>query len=64
MARRDLTNGEIEELKRLVLKLPDSQAGSNVPRIRDLIGRLTGEIHELRDRESQTRFLHSLEGEY
>lgn len=64
MGRRSLTNAEIHELERLVLKLPDSSVGSNVPRIRDLVARLTGEIHELRDRESHTNFLHSLESEY
>lgn len=64
MGRRDLSNAEIEELKRLVMKLPDASLGSNVPRIRDLVGRLTGEIEELRDRESHARFLHQLEGEY
>ena len=56
MARTDLTEDEIRELTRW--------ATQQEPRKAQLVQRLAGEVRQLRERESQTRFLHQLEGEY
>jgi nitrous oxidase accessory protein NosD len=69
MARRDLSESEIRELKRIVA---DMGAGNytavNMPRAAvrasDLIERLAGEVLALRERESWSRQLHEIEGEF
>jgi hypothetical protein len=57
MARRDLSELEIAELRLYARKLPDQM-------VKDRIERLCGEVLELRNREAHARQMHDLEGEY
>ena len=57
MARRDLTELEIVELRLAARKMADQV-------VKDRIERLCGEVLELRNREAISRQLHDLEGEY
>ena len=69
MSRRDLSESEISELKRVVREIgAGAYTAVNMPRAAkrasDLIERLAGEVLALREREAHARQMHDLEGEY
>lgn len=55
MSRRDLTEAQLEELERYARTLP--------PQRSDQVLAVVAELRALRERESSTRFLMSIEGE-
>ena len=69
MARRDLTEAEIAEAKRIARELAagaytDVNGRRAAGRLSDFVERLTGEVLALREREAHSRQIHDLEGEY
>jgi hypothetical protein len=65
MARTDLLEHEISQLKRKAQRVIDAGDVWSVSKLdAERLLRLTGEIIELRNREAHSRQLHDLEGEY
>lgn len=65
MARTDLLEFEIAQLTRKAQRVIDPGEPWQVSKLdAERLVRLTGEVAELRNRESHARQMHDLEGEY